>query len=318
MIMPDAELHLAGVACRSYWPQGPGCYTEDDFRIDPALGAAVVALGLGAIGAQGSPVSKLAVWSVVGQLAAASAQPAEQRLRGAFARADVAVARFNLEWPPALLGPVADLAALLLDGNQAFIGHLGGCRISRITAGGVVPLTEEHTVRREIRESGGDPDAVPPEMAGIVTKALGVIGRQHEIRRIEVRAGDRFLIATRALHKLLGERDLHACAAPGTQAPHELSTMRDLLLARAKDRAPERGGVTFALVEIRPGRARTAAVGGSAEPVPSWLYHPGAELPELPPELGNGPPKGPDDRWFQETWKLVMGSDRPWGGSIVC
>lgn len=57
-------MRLDGSGRRFSWPTGPGCYTEDDFRFEPRLGLAVVARGLGAIGGQGKPASKLAVWSL--------------------------------------------------------------------------------------------------------------------------------------------------------------------------------------------------------------------------------------------------------------
>ena len=76
---------MRGVAATVWWPDAPGAYTQDDVRVEPALGAAVLAGGRGAC-AQGQAASKLALWSVLGELAAPDA-PVERRLARGLERA---------------------------------------------------------------------------------------------------------------------------------------------------------------------------------------------------------------------------------------
>lgn len=322
--MQESSFCLAGAAARSYWPEGPGCYTEDDFRIDPSLGIAVVSAGNGAIGCQGSAGSKLAVWSLLGELATDRPDMgAAQRLRRGLARADQAVERLTAAWHPGLIKPCTTLAALMLDGEHALVCHAGRCRVSHITPAGLVPLTQDHTLLRAVLESGGNPDEVPARLAQVVTKLIGIEGTDHEILRIPVRAGDRFLISTAELHTLLSEHEIRRCAESGG-----LAAIRDQIVQSAKVESPERGCITFAIVEIHSGQERGEAVGSSVQPVRSWLYQPGTELPVPPPrwrpltkneEAGQmGPEReGPEEHWFSEVWEVVMGSDRTWNGTIL-
>src|SRR5438477_11476430 len=97
----DLPLGLVGAGARACWPDAPGSYTEDDFRIEPGAGLCIVAEGAGAIGGQGKPAGKLAVWSVVGEvLARAPGTSAAQRLDRGVARADEAIERLTWSWPP--------------------------------------------------------------------------------------------------------------------------------------------------------------------------------------------------------------------------
>ena len=115
----DHGTTLVGVTRRACWPAAPGVYTEDDVCVDPALGLAAVARGVGAIGGQGKPAGKLAVWSVAGELARAA--PDEARdvvLRRGLARADQAIARLTAAWSPGLLRPHAMIAAVVLDAEH--------------------------------------------------------------------------------------------------------------------------------------------------------------------------------------------------------
>src|SRR5262249_9707269 len=98
------SLGVAGA--RAFWPEGDGCYSEDDFFVEPGAGVAVLAEGCGAIGAQGCPGSKLAVWSVVGErLTMHPGEPAEQVVRRGLLRADESIARLTATWPTELAWP---------------------------------------------------------------------------------------------------------------------------------------------------------------------------------------------------------------------
>src|SRR5262245_49273728 len=85
---------------------------DDGAWLVPAVGLGVVSRGLGATGHQGRPAAKLAVWSVVGELALHSEPSLELRLRHGLGRAEAAVQRLSGNWPEGLLRPFAVLAAV--------------------------------------------------------------------------------------------------------------------------------------------------------------------------------------------------------------
>lgn len=295
-----AGLGLTAAVVRDCWPDAPGSYTEDDLCVDPGAGLVVVSEGTGAIGGQGRPASRLAVWSVVGEVKARP-EAAERRLERGLSRADEAVARLSQGWAPGLLAPFATAAAIVLEGQVAWVAHVGGCRVSRVRAGAIEALTEDQTLARALAAGRMErPPGWPAEILHAPTRRLGERRRDaHALWRVEVRAGERFLIAGSHLHRRLDEDAIAACFAAGAE---ELAVWAERLRGRVRDASPEGGKLTFALVEVRRG-ARGGEVVGGPPPRRSWLYRPGEALPEPPAEL----PEGPTSRWFAEMWEDVLG-----------
>lgn len=284
----SARLGLAGIGGRFEWPEGQVYGGEDELYLGPS--AAVVAAGRGAIGRQGRPASKLAVWSVASALQRA---PSGAGLEAGLVRAHEAVRRLSLGWAPGLLAPFASAAAVFLADTTLWLGHVGDCRVSQVREDELSALTEEHTLGRMMPQA-------PKEVAGVLVRALGIGAPGPALRRLEVRAGDRFLLATAGLHRAVAEREIAACLA----SPHPDEALR------ARARAGRGwGSACFALIEVRHGAG--GPIDARPPPPRSWLYAPGAELPAPPPEL----PEGPTPRWFAEVWSAVMASDDEGGGA---
>lgn len=282
-----ARLGLGGSGGRLEWPEGQVYAGEDEVYLGPR--AAIVAAGRGAIGRQGRPASKLTVWSVLSEL---PRRPGAAGLEAGLLRAHEAVRRLSLGWAPGLLAPFACAAAAVLEGATLWIGHVGDCRVSRVEEGSPRALTEEHTLGRMMPEA-------PQEVAGVLVRALGIGAPGPVVRRVEVRAGDRFLLATAGLHRALAEREIAAC----------LASPRAGEALRASARAGRAcGAASFALIEVCQGAG--GPIQARPSPPRSWLYAPGAELPAPPSEL----PSGPTARWFAEVWSLVMAGDDDRGG----
>lgn len=170
---------------------------EDEGWVDPGGGFAVVARGHGAIGGQGRPAAKLAVWSMVGELGCHPTLSLEARVRRGLERAELAVRRLSANWPEGLLRPFASLAAVLLEGHTALVVHIGACGAARLEGERIVPITRAHTLGAEL------PDA-PAALAGVVTRALGG-GGEPAIQRIDVAPGDGLLVSTKAWPSMLEE-----------------------------------------------------------------------------------------------------------------
>lgn len=286
----SGALGLVGAWVRERWPTGPAEVCEDEVRVDPIAGLVAVSEGTGAIGGQGRPASKLAVWSLVGELGARRG-PAEVGLDRGFARADEAVARLCLGWPEGLLRPLANLAALLVEGTGLWVAHIGACRVSRLRGGVLEALTQDHTLGRVV------PD-VPAAFVHVQSRWLGADRRRdHELRRVEVEPGDRFLVAGAGLHRRLSDEEIAACAAG------EPAAWARRLRAQVRSRSPEFGALVLAAVEVRRGAPGSPATPGSP-PRRSWLYAPGEPLPAPPPLAAL--PAGPTERWFAEVRRSVL------------
>ncbi|MHA7869061.1 MAG: bifunctional protein-serine/threonine kinase/phosphatase [Salipiger thiooxidans] len=85
-------------------------------------------------------------------------------------------------------GHVCTLSALILKGGEAHVLHVGDSRVSRLTAAGPEPLTEDHRVPL-------------PGDRSYLARALGT-GASVEIdyRRLPVAVGDVFLLSTDGVH----------------------------------------------------------------------------------------------------------------------
>jgi hypothetical protein len=266
-------LALDGVLARD------GETLEDDAWLAPALGLGIVAHGLGAIGHQGRPAAKLAVWSVVGELALRPEASLEERLRQGLARADAAVQRLSGNWPAGLVRPGATLTAVLLDGSDALVAHVGDCGVARLDADRLVPLTTPHVLGVEHPEA-------PPALARVLTRMLGA-GTEPALQRIPVRPGDVLLLST----------------APWPTAP-VLDPRDPEALAAA---LVHRGATTVIAARIDERATRAPTRGSSRPPALPWLFAPGRPLAEPPERYApNTTGQGPDARWFAEVFDGVM------------
>lgn len=253
---------------------------DDDAWLEPTLGLAVVAHGLGAIGHQGRPAAKLAVWSLVGELALRSEATLEDRLRQGFARADAAVQRLSGNWPEGLIRPCATLAAVLLDGSDALIAHVGDCSVDRLEGDQPVPLTTPHLY-------GVEHPGAPRALARVLTRALGSAS-EPTLQRIPIRRGSVLLLSSTSWPPVLAlrERDPEALAASLVHARASV-----VIAARIDERA-----------------ARAPARGSSRPPALPWLFAPGQPLAEPPERYAPGTTgQGPDARWFAEVFHGVLG-----------
>jgi serine/threonine protein phosphatase PrpC len=289
---------LAGEGRRRYWPVGPGCYTEDDFRVDPRLGLAIVARGSGAIGGQGKPAGKLAVWSIAGEVGAV---PAETGLRGGFERAQAAVERLTGSWAAGLIRPMATAAALLVDGATAVVGQIGDCRVTRVRSDGLETLTRAHTLGAMWPDQ-----ALAPSIARVVTRGLGV-GGEPEFRRIAVRPGDVFLLAAPELAAALTEAELATLLRPLCEPGGAIAAVADAVVDAVLRGGADWGKLTFAVVRVGDGGGAVSC-GSRQPPRPRWLFAPGEPLAEVP-EPWTAAGDGPDRRWFDEVLAAVMGDD---------
>jgi len=252
---------------------------DDDAWLQPDAGFAIVARGLGAIGHQGRPAGKLAVWSVVGELALHPEAPLEARLRQGLERAEEAVQRLSGSWPEGLVRPCALLAAVLLEGTTALVAHIGDCGVARLEGERIVPLTRPHVIGTELPEA-------PPALARVLTRAMGSSG-EPELQRIPVQPGDVLLLSTAPWP---AERVAHGPGldeAAAAFARHADATVIAARIAERPAHVPDRGSVD--------------------PPALAWLFAPGEPLAEPPERYAAGTTgHGPDARWFTEVFDGVM------------
>jgi serine/threonine protein phosphatase PrpC len=142
------------------------------------------------------------------------------------------------------------VVALHIDGPAGTLLWAGDSRAYRLRAGALTRLSHDHSVVQELIDSG----ALTPDMAErhpkahVVTRALGAASDvEIDMRTIDVRGGDLYLLCSDGLFRGAGDPDL---AGFGEQS---IEDMAEALLERALADGGQ-DNISFVLIEI--GRVR--------------------------------------------------------------
>ena len=184
--------------------------------MDAARGLFAVADGVGG-SRSGEVASGLAV-EVAAQVMAespASASDVETTLARVFADANAAILERAAR--ESALGQMATTLVLLLlrrDGG-AWIAHCGDSRVYRFRDGSLERLTRDHSFAEELAEAAGGAGVVRAQspFGHVLTRCLGRPGASPDLRSIDARPEDRFLLCCDGLTDMVPEGDLASLLA---------------------------------------------------------------------------------------------------------
>lgn len=196
---------------------------EDAVRVDPVLGLAVLADGMGGYNA-GEVASHLCCDTIV---AALHAMPpdgdAGERLRRAVEAANRCI-HDDAQRHPAHRGMATTVVAVLVHGARLTVAHVGDSRLYRLRQGRLAALTRDHTLVQEHIDAGW----VAPEdgrhvgYRNLVTRAVGVSPWVAvELGEHAIEPGDTFLLCSDGLTDMLSDAEIAAIlcrVAPGATA----------------------------------------------------------------------------------------------------
>jgi protein phosphatase len=214
---------------------------EDAVLVRPELGLFLVADGVSGASpnAGGALAAQVAVGSIAGVVERAKPEARrlvpEEVLRGAV---QLACGRVSEEGTRAGFPEMATtVAALLVEGSQAFVAHVGDSRVYRLRQGALERLTVDHTLAGEWEAK--NQRAAPPDVRAhgghVLTRWLGGAesGVKVDVRAVSWQPGDVFLLCSDGLHGLVDDEDM---ADVITRAPDlDLAVVR--LLKRANEAA---------------------------------------------------------------------------------
>lgn len=227
---------------------------QDRFLALPSRGLFLVADGMG-----GAPAGELAADLAIGLVSDAITNPSivwpatirpppsndkMALLVAAIERANLKVFR-QAEGTP-LHGMGSTIAAMLADGPNAAIAHLGDSRIYRLRQGTLTPLTEDHTVYNEWQRRGATKAEIDAlERPHALTRVIGGVSESAwpDRNRILVETGDLYMLSTDGVHGVLGDALLRALLGGCTDLEEAAATIVDC--------ANQRGGpdnITLVLV----------------------------------------------------------------------
>lgn len=150
-------------------------------------------------------------------------------------------------------GPLREMgstvAAIAFHGERAVVLHAGDSRVYRLREGKLEPLTRDHSFVEELAAhqamAPAQREALAEQYGHVITRAIG-IGKKLEptVSRVELRAGDVFLLTTDGVHGVLDAdelADLLTHLSPREAARH--------VVARAID-AGSRDNATAIVVRV--------------------------------------------------------------------
>jgi serine/threonine protein phosphatase PrpC len=117
-------------------------------------------------------------------------------------------------------GPLREMGstvvALALGARGAAVAHVGDSRLYRLREGALEALTRDHSILEEMRRAGvGTPSRADSPYGHLITRALGTDSAEPTVRRLDVRAGDVYLLCSDGLYEPLGAERLAARLGQG-------------------------------------------------------------------------------------------------------
>jgi protein phosphatase len=198
-------------------------HNEDSIGMDPAIGLAVLADGMGGYNA-GEVASGIAVALITKETrdTVSRIPPYEKDrtdgeltavkiLRTVTARANWTIFQ-AANSQPQYAGMGTTLVVALLCDNQITIAHVGDSRLYRLRGDELTQLTRDHSLLQEQIDSG----MITKEMArrsqnkNLVTRAVGIEPEvEADINTFEAREGDTYLLCSDGLNDMVEDEDIY-------------------------------------------------------------------------------------------------------------
>jgi serine/threonine protein phosphatase PrpC len=138
------------------------------------------------------------------------------------------------------------VVALSLGPGGAAVAHVGDSRLYRLRDGRLEALTRDHSILEEMREAGVEtPSRGESPFGHLITRALGTQSAEPTVRRLEVRAGDVYLLCSDGLYEPLGPERMASRLGQGSALDIAEALVRDAYAAGSKD------NITAVVVAVR-------------------------------------------------------------------
>jgi protein phosphatase len=195
---------------------------EDAFLVDAESGLFAVADGVGGSRA-GDVASRLAVDTaerIMREARDESAADPTEVIRRIFESAHRAIME-RAAADPRVSEMATTLVLLHCNGTRAWTAHAGDSRAYRWRGGELERLSRDHSFAEELAQAAGAGIRAKSPFGHVLTRCLGREGAwEPEIREIDFRLGDRFLLCCDGLTDMVDEDELAALLALGV-SPEE-------------------------------------------------------------------------------------------------
>lgn len=197
-------------------------HNEDSSAIDPSIGLAVIADGMGGYKA-GEVASAVAVTSILAEVKRdiANLMPGGYDESTGYAKETMLIKRAIFSANSAILkmgradsrceGMGTTVVAMLFHDNRVSIAHVGDSRLYRLRGGKFKQLTTDHTLVQELinrRYFAGEEQWVQPPK-NLLTRALGIAGTvEVDVLEDVVVPGDLYMMCTDGLNDMVDDEEI--------------------------------------------------------------------------------------------------------------
>lgn len=123
--------------------------------------------------------------------------------------------------------------------RRAAVCHVGDSRIYRLRGDRLKQLTRDHTVCEELNRLGGVRQGAQIQvcdrahpLSHILTRAVGTTAvPRTEWRKVDVKAGDRYLICSDGVHDMLADREIRSLLSAGSDVGSVAESIRSAVIA---------------------------------------------------------------------------------------
>jgi protein phosphatase len=182
---------------------------EDSYFV-PTAGERYCCVADGMGGEQAGEVASAIAVEVFAQYMKDILPPPHERLRRAVVAANKAIYERALS-DPSMAGMGTTITALLIDGNEAHIAHVGDSRAYLLRNRALMKVTTDHTLVEEMVLKGVITvhEAKTHPRRNLVTRALGTSDSvEIDLLRIRVEPADVFLLCSDGLSSYVGEHEI--------------------------------------------------------------------------------------------------------------
>ena len=181
---------------------------QDCFYISEQGSWCVIADGMG--GHNGGEIASTMAVRIIGDFMAQPNDDAEDALRTAIVAANNAVYKKSTE-KSELDGMGTTVVLLKMDGNIAYIGHVGDSRAYYINGEKIIQLTKDHSIVQKLIDSGTitQNQAKNHPQKNLITRAVGTERFvEIDVNRVICTAGDYILLCTDGLSSMVDDKDI--------------------------------------------------------------------------------------------------------------
>ena len=184
-------------------------HNEDAFDIQPELGIALLADGMGAHSA-GEVASEIAISTTSAILRGTAGLSAHDRLETAVQAAHAGILE-KAASSTRFQGMGTTIVAVLLEKQTLTVAHVGDSRLYLLRKGKLSALTRDHSLLQEFIDKGlYSPEEAKEKVArNILTRAVGLeAALKVDISEYGIQSGDRYLLCSDGLYEMVSDENI--------------------------------------------------------------------------------------------------------------